>query len=208
MITLFHFPRSSASYRVRIALNLKGLTYQSKVIDFRNNEQRSEEFLKLNPQGLVPTLEIDGRTISQSLAIADYLESTRPLPALLPADPWTRSRVLSMVLIIACDIHPLNNLRVLEYLRTNYRAQDSAVAEWYGQWVETGLAALERLAADFAPSPFLTGSSPGLFEACLAPQLFNARRYGLNLSPYSRLLEIDARANELESFASAAPPAG
>src|SRR5450432_3391309 len=108
MITLFHFPRSSASYRVRIALNLKGLTYQSKLIDFRNNEQRSEEFLALNPQGLVPTLEIDGRTISQSLAITDYLESTRPLPALLPADHWTRSRVLSMVLVIACDIHPLN----------------------------------------------------------------------------------------------------
>jgi maleylacetoacetate isomerase len=208
MITLFHFPRSSASYRVRIALNLKGVTYQCKLVDFRKNEQRSDEFLARNPQGLVPTLEIDGRTISQSLAIIDYLESTRPLPALLPGDPWTRSRVLSMAMVIACDIHPLNNLRVLEYLRTRYGAEDAAVADWYAHWIETGLAALEQLAADFAESPFLTGPSPGLFEVCLVPQLSNARRYAVNLSPYSRLLEIDARANALEPFASAAPSTG
>jgi maleylpyruvate isomerase len=123
----------------------------------------------------------------------------------LPEDPWTRSRVLSMAMIIACDIHPLNNLRVLEYLRTSYGAEDAAVAEWYGHWIETGLAALERLAADFAESPFLTGTWPGLFEVCLVPQLANARRYDVNLSPYPRLLEIDARANALESFARAAP---
>jgi maleylacetoacetate isomerase len=208
MITLFHFPRSSASYRVRIALNLKGVTYQCNLVDFRKNAQRSDEFLARNPQGLVPTLEIDGRTISQSLAIIDYLESTRPLPALLPQDPWTRSRVLSMAMVIACDIHPLNNLRVLEYLRTRYGAEDAAVADWYAHWIETGLAALEHLAADFAESPFLTGTSPGLFEVCLVPQLSNARRYAVNLSPYPRLLAIDARANALESFASAAPSVG
>src|ERR1700683_29932 len=176
MITLYHFPRSSASYRVRIALNLKGLIYQCKLIDFRKNEQRSDEYLAHNPQGLVPTLEIDGRTISQSLAITDYLESTRPFPALLPQEPWTRSRVLSMALVIACDIHPLNNLRVLEYLRTISGAESAAVTNWYAHWISTGLAALERLAADFTDSPFLTGASPGLFEVCLVPQLANARR--------------------------------
>jgi maleylacetoacetate isomerase len=205
MITLYHFPRSSASYRVRIALNLKGVTYQCKLIDFRKNAQRSDEYLAHNPQGLVPTLEIDGRTISQSLAITDYLEASRPLPALLPQDPWTRSRVLSMALVIACDIHPLNNLRVLEYLRTTYRAESAAVTDWYAHWIGTGLAALERLASDFTESPFLTGVSPGLFEVCLVPQLANARRYDINLSSYPRLLEIDARANALESFARAAP---
>jgi maleylacetoacetate isomerase len=207
MTTLFHFPRSSASYRVRIALNLKGVSYECRLVDFRKNEQRSEEFLAWNPQGLVPTLEIDGRTMSQSLAIIDYLESTRPLPALLPADPWTKSRVLSMAMVIACDIHPLNNLRVLEYLRSKYGAEDSAVAHWYAHWIETGLAALEHLAAGFEESPFLTGTSPGLFEVCLVPQMSNARRYAINLSPYPRLLAIDARANALESFASAAPSA-
>jgi maleylacetoacetate isomerase len=205
MITLYHFPRSSASYRVRIALNLKGLTYQCKLIDFRKNEQRSDPYLAHNPQGLVPTLEIDGRIISQSLAITDYLDATRPLPPLLPQEPWTRSRVLSMALAIACDIHPLNNLRVLEYLRTMYGAGSAAVTDWYAHWITTGLAALERLAADFKESPFLTGASPGLFEVCLVPQLANARRYDINLSSYPRLLEIDARANALEPFARAAP---
>jgi maleylacetoacetate isomerase len=205
MITLYHFPRSSASYRVRIALNLKGLIYQCKLIDFRKNEQRSDEYLAHNPQGLVPTLEIDGRTISQSLAITDYLEATRPFPALLPQEPWTRSRVLSMALVIACDIHPLNNLRVLEYLRMMRGAESAAVTNWYAHWISTGLAALELLAADFTDSPFLTGASPGLFEVCLVPQLANARRYEVNLSSYPRLLEIDARANALEPFARAAP---
>jgi maleylacetoacetate isomerase len=205
MITLYHFPRSSASYRVRIALNLKGVIYQCKLIDFRKNEQRSDEYLAHNPQGLVPTLEIDGRTLSQSLAIIDYLEATRPLPALLPQDPWTRSRVLSMALVITCDIHPLNNLRVLEYLRTTHGADNAAVTDWYAHWIGTGLSALERLAADFTETPFLTGASPGLFEVCLVPQLANARRYDVNLSSYPRLLEMDARANTLESFARAAP---
>jgi maleylacetoacetate isomerase len=208
MITLYHFPRSSASYRVRIALNLKGLTYQCRLIDFRKHEQRSEEFLGINPQGLVPTLEIDGKTLSQSLAIVDYLEREHPLPALLPEDPWIRSKVFSMALTIACDIHPLNNLRVLEYLRTKCDARDAAVADWYAHWIATGLEALERLAASFPESPFLTGKSPGLFEICLVPQLSNARRYAVDLSQYPRLVEIDARATALEPFARAAPSPG
>jgi maleylacetoacetate isomerase len=208
MITLYHFPRSSASYRVRIALNLKGLAYRCQLIDFRKHEQRSEEFLARNPQGLVPTLEIDGKNLSQSLAIIEYLENIQPLPALMPEDPWTKAKVLSMALSIACDIHPLNNLRVLEYLRAEYSANDVAVTDWYAHWIATGLEALERLAADFPESPFLTGKSPGLFEICLVPQLSNARRYAVDISQYPRLVEIDARATALEPFARAAPSPG
>ncbi|MEA3036591.1 MAG: hypothetical protein QOH04_2363 [Sphingomonadales bacterium] len=203
---LFDYFRSSACYRVRIALNLKGIAYRAVPVNLIEGAQTADEYRALNPQGLVPMLEIDGQRLTQSLAIIDYLDATRPKPPLVPADPAARAHVLALALTIACDIHPLNNLRVLKYLSRALEAPQEARDEWYRHWVAEGLAALEALAAPLA-GRFLFGEAPTLADICLVPQLFNARRFEVPLDAWPTLVRADAEANRLEAFAAAHPDA-
>ena len=207
---LYTYFRSSAAYRVRIALNLKGLEYESLPLHLTRGggEHRHADYLAVNPQGLIPLL-IDGATrIAQSLAIIEYLEETHPEPPLLPRAAAARARVRSLALVIACEIHPLNNLRVLNYLRTPLGHDSTAVSEWYRHWVACGLGALEAEAAR-APGDqrHLVGSAVTLADICLVPQMYNARRFACDLTPYPRLSEINAHLEELPAFARAAPEA-
>jgi len=201
---LFDYFRSSASYRVRIALNLKGVDYESAPVNLVEGGQKGPDYRAVNPQGLIPALEIDGRILVQSLAIVDYLEATRPDPALLPADPADAAHVRALALVVACDIHPLNNLRVLKYLSGPLGRPQEARDDWYRHWVSEGFAALEAMAAARA-GRFLFGDSPTLADICLVPQLFNARRFDVPLDAYPTLLRADSEANRLEPFAAARP---
>lgn len=206
---LHNFFRSSASYRVRIALNLKGLAYEYRAVHLRRGggEQFGAAFLALNPQALVPVLEDGPHVLTQSLSILEYLEETHPEPALLPKAPVERARVRAIALAIACDVHPLNNLRVLEYLGKLGVGQE-ARTEWYKHWVDTGLRALEtELVQSAATGRFCHGDAPSIADCCLVPQLFNARRFGCDLSPFSKLLAIEANCNALPAFRAAAPEA-
>jgi maleylacetoacetate isomerase len=202
---LHDFALSSASYRVRIALNLKGLQYETRSYKLRAGEQRASDYLALNPAGLVPTLEADGLVITQSLAIVDYLDATRPEPRLIPSDPAERARVLAIAYTITCDIHPVNNLRVLKYLETVLGQDEHARDGWYSTWVTAGFTAIESMLRAQSETPFISGNAPGIAEVCLVPQVFNARRFKVDLSPFPRLLEVADRAAGLAAFARAAP---
>lgn len=211
MLTLYSYWRSSAAYRVRIALNLKGLAYRQVPVHLVKDggQQHAAEYRALNPQELVPLLVDAGSgageaRIAQSLAILEYLEEVFPVPALLPADPVQRAQVRALGLHIACDIHPLNNLRVLQYLSGQLGASDEAKNAWYRHWVDTGLAAVEEGLAAFAGRLSL-GERPGYLEACLIPQVYNARRFDCDLTAYPRILEMVARCESLEAFRNAAP---
>ncbi len=204
---LFGYWRSSAAYRVRIALALKGIAYQAVPVSLPAHEQASPGYTALNPQALVPLLIDDaGNRISQSLAIIDYLDETHPAVPLLPADPAGRARVRAFALAIACDTHPLNNLRVLEYLQGPLAVGDKARLAWIRHWLGTGLSALETTLAG-APQPhaFAFGATPSLAECCLIPQLYNARRFGADLAPYPRLRAIEEAALALPAFDAARP---
>lgn len=201
---MFDYFRSSASYRVRIALNLKGVDHDSVPVDLVEGGQKGPEYRGINPQGLIPALNIDGRTLVQSLAIIDYLDATRPEPPLVPADPAEAAHVRAMALVVACDIHPLNNLRVLKYLSGPLGQPQEARDSWYRHWMSEGLGALEAMARTSAGS-FLFGDSPTLADVCLVPQLFNARRFEVPLDDYPTLLRADEEANRLEPFAAAHP---
>jgi len=201
---LFDYFRSSASYRVRIALNLKGIAYDSVAVNLAEGAQKEAAFKARNPQGFVPMLEIDGHRLTQSLAIIHYLEASRPEPLLAPADPAERAHVLALALTIACDIHPLNNLRVLKYLGGPLGQEQDARDDWYRHWIGEGFAALEALAADRA-GRFLFGDKPTLADICLVPQMYNARRFAVPLEEYPTLLRADAEASRLEGFAAAHP---
>ncbi|MGO8828677.1 MAG: maleylacetoacetate isomerase [Steroidobacteraceae bacterium] len=204
---LYGYPLSSASYRVRIALNLKGLEAAAVTKRLRQGEHRQADFLQLNPQGFVPALGLeDGVVLTQSIAIIEYLEEMHPHPPLLPQAPAARARVRSLSLLIACDVHPLNNLRVLQYLEARLGLDQSARDAWYHHWVHAGFAALEQtLARDSPAGRFCHGGTPSMADVCLVPQVFNARRFAVDLNPYPRIVAIDAACREIPAFAAAAP---
>ena len=204
---LYDYFRSSAAYRVRIALNLKGLSPERAFVHLRRGAQRADAYLELNPQGLVPSLVTDGgEVLTQSLAIIEWLDETHREPPLMPSDSAGRARVRSLALSIACDIHPLNNLRVLNYLTGTLGATDAQRDGWYRYWCDVGFEALEtRLARDAATGAFCHGATPTLADICLVPQLANSRRVNLDLSPYPTLLRIEAACAALPAFAGAAP---
>jgi maleylacetoacetate isomerase len=204
---LFGYFRSSAAYRVRIALNLKGLAYDQASIHLRRNEQCRPDYLKLNPQALVPTLDDDGHFISQSLAIIEYLDETHPKPPLLPGTPIARARVRSLAQMIACDIHPIDNLRVLRYLHKPLGHDEKTVEAWYNHWIKLGFEAIERrLASEPETGRFCHGDAPGLADCCLVPQAFNAQRYpSFDLAPYPTIRRIVDACNALTPFADAHP---
>lgn len=201
---LHDFPLSSASYRVRIVLNLKGLAYEKRNYVLRAGDQRAPAYLAVNPAGLVPTLETDGVRIGQSLAIIDYLDAVHPSPRMIPVDPIARARAMELALTIACDIHPINNLRVLQYLEQEMGQDKTAVDGWYRHWVEQGFATLEKLLPD---TQFAGGDAPDIVDACLVPQMYNARRFKVDLAPFPKLTAIADRAGALPAFVEAAPPA-
>jgi len=198
--------RSSAAFRVRIALNLKGLTYENAFVHLRRNDQSKADYLALNPQGLVPMLEADGERLIQSLPIIEYLNETHPQPPLLPPDAAGRARVRALAAIVACDIHPINNLRVLRYLIRPLGHSEAELETWYNHWITSGFAALERLLADDARTgDFCHGDAPGLADIALVPQVVNSERYGLDLAPYPTIGRIHARCMALDAFAAAHP---
>jgi maleylacetoacetate isomerase len=204
---LYDYFRSSAAYRVRIALNVKGLAPERAFVHLRRNAQREDDYLALNPQGLVPALLTDGGAVlAQSLAIIEYLEETHPSPPLLPGDATARARVRGIALQIACDIHPLDNLRVLRYLLHTVGVTEEQKDAWYKYWIDVGLEALEiQLSRDAATGRFCHGDSPTLADVCLVPQLANARRVAMDLSPYPTLVRIEAACRALPAFAAAEP---
>lgn len=208
MTTLYGYFRSSASYRVRIALNLKGLTYDTVPVHLLNQggEQFKPEFTQLNPHALVPVVELDGHHLTQSLAVLEYLDEQHPAPSLLPGDALQRAHIRELSLAIACEIHPLNNLRVLRYLKHELGVEEDKKNGWVKHWIGLGFAALEKqLAADTSRGHFCVGDMPTMADCCLIPQLFNARRFEVDLSPYPTLVAIEDACNALPAFQAAHP---
>lgn len=201
---LYDYFRSSAAYRTRIALNLKGMTYEQIPVNLRTGEERGADYRARNPQGLVPALLLDdGIILTQSLAIIEYLDETHPTPPLLPATPAARARVRALAQVVACEIHPLNNTRVLNYLTGTLGLSEDIKLDWYRHWVAEGLSALEALlAAAPATGRYCHGDTPTLADICLVPQMANARRFDCPLDAYPTLLRIDAACAELEPFRS------
>jgi len=197
--------RSSAAYRLRIALNLKGLAAERRFVHLRKGEQRAPAYLAVNPQGFVPTLEVDGHRLTQSLAIIEYLEETHPQPPLLPRDPADRAWVRAFALTIACDIHPINNLRVLKYLARPLGVEEPARDEWYRHWVREGFGPLEAQLAERGSQRFCFGNSATLADVCLVPQVANANRLKVDLAPFPRIASINAALLELAPFRDARP---
>jgi maleylacetoacetate isomerase len=201
-VKLYTFFRSSAAYRVRIALNLKGLAYDAAFISLPQNEQRQPDYMAINPQGRVPTLDLDGTILIQSPAILEYLEEAHPEPPLLPQDAITRAKARAVAAVIACDIHPLNNSGTLAYLKGRMGQDEAAVNAWYAHWVVEGFRAIERL---IAPGPFAFGEGPTLADIYLVPQVYNARRFKVPLDDYPKIAAVDAACNAIDAFRAAAP---
>ena len=204
---LHDYYRSSAAYRLRIALNLKGVATERRFIHLRRGEQRSPGYLALNPQGLVPLLEVGERRLTQSLAIIEYLDEKFPQPPLLPPGPEDRAWVRAVALAIACDIHPLNNTRVLAYLERDLGIDEARRNAWYRHWVALGFDAIEQQLAARVEGPFCLGHAPTLADVCLVPQVANARRFKVDLAPYPRIVAIDEACRALAPFAAARPDA-
>ena len=205
---LYSYFRSSAAYRVRIALSMKGLPYDYLPVHLLKDggQQRGESYVNLNPQGLVPTFVDDGLIIGQSLATIEYLDETHPEPPLLPGSPADRARIRDLALMVACDIHPINNLRILKYLKHTLQVADDAKDAWYRHWTEDGLHALEsRVAHDRGTGTYCHGDVPTLADICLVPQMANARRFNCDLSKMPTLVRIDEACRALPAFEKAAP---
>jgi maleylpyruvate isomerase len=207
-LVLHNFFRSSTSTRLRAALNLKGLEYDYVAYALRKGETRTPSFLKMNPQGLVPVLERDdGRTLTQSLAIIEWLEETRPTPALLPSDPDGRARVRALAYMIACEVHPLNNLRVLSYLTSDLGADEARQQKWFIHWVSLTFDALEiELSGSDETGSFCHGDIPGLADVCLYAQVWNNRRFEIDMEAWPTISAIFKRLDEIPAFRDAAPP--
>ena len=204
---LYTYFRSSAAFRVRIALNLKGFAYEPVLVHLAKGEHRLPSYGAVNPQALVPTLELDdGTRLNQSLAIIEYLDTLRPRPALLPEAPLARARVRALALLIACEIHPLNNLRVLQYLKRGLGQTEDGIKAWYQHWIADGLAKFEAELAQGRPQGrFCHGEAPGLADCCVVPQIFNAKRYECELSAYPGTMAVFEACMKLEAFDRAQP---
>lgn len=203
-LTLHSYWRSSAAYRVRLALAFKRLPYKQVPWHMARGEHLQPAYRAIAPFGLVPMLEIDGMRLQQSLAIIEYLDARYPEPALLPADPAARARTRALAQLIACEIHPLNNLRTLNRLRTQFGADDAQVQDWYRHWCEDGFRAFEA-ALDSTGDDYAVGAAPSLVECCLVPQVYNARRYGVDLTPFGRVRAIVQACDALPALAAAHP---
>jgi maleylacetoacetate isomerase len=201
-VKLYTFFRSSAAYRVRIALNLKGLGYDAAFISLPKNEQRGADYMRINPQGRVPTLDLDGTVLIQSPAILEYLEEVHPEPPLLPRDAVARAKVRAVAAVIGCDIHPLNNSGTLAYLKNRMGQDEAAANAWYAHWVVEGFGAIEQL---IEPGPFTFGDRPTLADIYLVPQVYNARRFNIPLDDFPKIVAVDAACTGLEAFRAAAP---
>ena len=201
---LYDYYRSSAAYRVRIALNVKKIDYEQRQINLLESQQKSDEYRALNPQGLVPMLEIDGHRLIQSLAIINYLDLRFPVPPLIPSAAVERAHVVALAMSIACDIHPLNNLRVLKYLKGELGHSQEETDAWYRHWIAEGLRPLEEMAAPRSGN-FLFGDVVTAADICLVPQLLNARRFNVPLDDYPTLVRAEENANRMEAFAAAHP---
>jgi maleylacetoacetate isomerase/maleylpyruvate isomerase len=204
---LYNYFRSSASFRVRIALNLKGLAYEYVPVHIAKGEHKQSVYAQVSADGLVPTLEIDGRRLSQSMAIIEYVDELHPEPALLPADPFERAQVRALSQSIACEIHPLNNLRVLKYLTAELHVSDEAKNAWYRHWVRSGLEALERQLALLPESTYCFGQTPTLADCCLVPQIFNGQRFKVNFDGLPRTMAAFEACMQLTAFQQAQPSA-
>ena len=203
---LYTFFRSSAAFRVRIALNLKGLAYEPAFVHLAKGEHHKPEYSALNPQALVPTLEDGGRLLTQSLAIIEYLEETHPQPPLLPKDAFARARARSLAFLVACEIHPLNNLRTLTHLKKGLGQSEEQVNAWYRHWIADGMAKLESaMAKTPGTGKYSQGDAPGIADCCLVPQVFNAQRYKCDLAPYPTVMRVFDACMRLKSFDRAQP---
>ncbi len=203
---LYNFFRSGTSHRTRIALNLKGLSYEYIPVNLRAGEDRSDRYLALNPQGLVPLLELEERRLIQSPAIIEFLEERWPDPPLLPSDIFGRARVRALAAMIGCDIHPINNLRILNELRGTFGADEAAVKGWCGKWITAGFEAIEQLLdEDPQRGRFCYGDSPTLADVYLVPQVYSARRFEVDLASFPIIAEIDRACEVLDAFRTAAP---
>jgi maleylacetoacetate isomerase len=203
-ITLYDYWRSSASYRVRIVLNLKRVAYRSVPTNLLEASHKSPEYVARNPQGFVPMLSIDGHDLTQSLAIIDYLDAKFPDPPMVSSDPAMRAKTLAQALVIAADIHPINNLRVLKYLGATMGQEQEAIDTWYRHWIVEGFSALEAMAPD---EGLFGGDQPNLSDVCLVPQMANARRFNAPLDAFPKLERIDEALRDIDAFARAAPEA-
>ena len=203
---LYTYFRSSAAFRVRIALNLKGLRYEPVFVHLAKGEHRQPDYANVNPQALLPTLELDdGTRLTQSLAIMEWLEEKHPAPALLPKDALARARVRSLAYLVACEIHPLNNLRVLQHLKRALGQSQEQIDNWYRYWIADGLAKLEADLARPGTGKFCHGDAPSLADCCLVPQIFNAKRYNSELTPYPATMRVFENCMKLEAFDRAQP---
>ncbi|MGB0360802.1 MAG: maleylacetoacetate isomerase [Endozoicomonas sp.] len=201
-LTLYSYYRSSAAYRVRIALNLKGIDFDQSIINLKKGDQHSSYYQNINPQGLVPSLETDQGLLTQSLAMLEWLEDTYPKPTILPGTPWQKAKLRSLAYQICCDIHPLNNLRALKYLQDEFDISDNAKSKWYQYWLVTGFKALE---SELNEQPFCYSDQPSIADICLIPQVFNALRFNTDMSSFPKISRIYHHCNTIAEFKAAAP---